>query len=87
MNSSDSTKIVKHLGEQLNQLSEGARAPDELKDEVFNTLDTLVLLGDVVDLFTLKFSHSEVILLGAVADSFGDEILNKDSLDEKKEEK
>lgn len=68
MNSPDSNKVEKFLEDQLKNWSEGTQAPSELKDEVFNTLDTLSLLGDVADLFTMKFSQSEAILWKNISD-------------------
>lgn len=35
-------------------------APEELKEEVFGTLETLELVADIVDLFTVKFVQSNL---------------------------
>ncbi len=53
----------KHLEEQFGQMRSSEPAPEELKEEVFRTLDTLNLLADIVDLFTVKFSKSEAEFL------------------------
>ena len=51
----DNNKIRQNLEEQFKSLLPTEDAPLELKEEVFNTLDTLSLVGDIVDLFTTKF--------------------------------
>lgn len=38
-------------------------APEELKKEVFKTLDSINLVADMIDLFTAKFTISEAGLL------------------------
>ena len=57
--SKDSNPIKKNLEDKFRQLLPKEDAPEELKQEVFNTLDMLNLVGDVVDLFTAKFSKTE----------------------------
>ena len=69
MNKGKSNKIEEHLEKQLNLMEQGVQAPSELKSEVFNTLDTLGLLGDIADLFTVKFSHSNAIILDAATNT------------------
>jgi len=51
--------IQKHLEEQFGQMRPEAPIPEELKEEVFNSLDTLHLVADIIDLFTVKFTQSE----------------------------
>lgn len=51
--------IQKHLEEKFKQMLPKEDAPEELKKEVFQTLDTLNLIGDIADLFTAKFSKTE----------------------------
>ena len=41
-------------------------APDSLKKEVFATLDTIQLVADVTDLFTVKFTKAESQLIDLV---------------------
>jgi len=62
----DNNKIRQNLEEQFKSLLPTEDAPLELKEEVFNTLDTLSLVGDIVDLFTTKFSESEVAFLEVI---------------------
>lgn len=38
-------------------------APAELKKEVFNTLNSLILLTDLADLFTVKFAQTNLTFL------------------------
>lgn len=42
---------------------EHEEAPADLKEEVFGTLNTLIMVGDLVDLFTLKFAQTELNFL------------------------
>lgn len=60
---SKKSPIQQHLEQEFDQFGEAIQAPDDLKKEVFNTLDTLALLGDIADLFTAKFAGSEANLL------------------------
>ena len=64
--------------EQLEQTEEGSQAPSELKEEVFNSLDTLTLLGDIVGLFTSDFTFSEAILLDTALDGMEEDIKKED---------
>ncbi|GJM35374.1 MAG: hypothetical protein DHS20C18_43750 [Saprospiraceae bacterium] len=56
-------KIKANLEEQFKQLIPDENAPEELKKEVFNTIDTLNLLGDIADLFTSKFTQTKATFL------------------------
>ncbi len=38
-------------------------APADLKQEVFSTLNSLIMVGDLVDLFTVKFAQTELTFL------------------------
>lgn len=55
----DSNKVKKNLEEKFKELQSDTQAPEGLKEEVFNTLDSLAFMGDLVDLFTVKFTHTE----------------------------
>lgn len=46
-----------------------APLPAELEEEVFATLDSMQLVGDLLDLFTGKFLHSKWVVLQAMAQS------------------
>lgn len=41
--------------------------PEELEEEVFATLDSMQLVGDLLDLFTGKFLQSKWVVLQAMA--------------------
>lgn len=69
MNKSNPNQVSDFLEAQFNELANGTAAPSELQEEVFNTLDTLSLLGDVTELFTLNFAMSEAIVIEAAVDS------------------
>lgn len=48
--------------------------PADMKKQVFDSLDWLNLIGDVADLFTVKFTKSEAILFDAIdSDDDGEE--------------
>ena len=64
----ENNPILANLEEKFKQLIPDENAPEELKKEVFQTLDTLNLLGDLADLFTVKFSKTEAVFLGMVQD-------------------
>mgnify|MGYP000294407873 CR=1 FL=1 len=51
--------IHQHLEEKFKALAPKKDAPEALKKEVFQTLDTLNLIGDITDLFTAKFTQTE----------------------------
>lgn len=53
------TPTQKHLEEQFGQMRSSEPVPEQLKEEVFNSLDTILLVADVVDLFTVKFTQTE----------------------------
>lgn len=49
---------------------EGIEVPrEDLKEMVFDTLDTLEMIGDVADLFTVKFIKSEADLFNTIGSS------------------
>jgi len=55
------------------------RPPENLKDEVFTSLETLQLIADVIDLFTSQFVLSEAELTSLFDSDFYDEHENKDN--------
>lgn len=77
MNKSNPKHVSDFLEEQFNELAKGTAAPSELQDEVFDTLDTLSLIGDVAELFTLNFTMSEAIVIDAAFDSLKEDTNNK----------
>ena len=44
--------------EEFKELGENHETPKEVEDEVFSTLDSMKLLADIVDLFTLKYTKT-----------------------------
>lgn len=59
----ENNEIKNNLEEKFKQLLPDEKAPEGLKEEVFSTLDTFTLLGDIVDLFTAKFTATEAEFL------------------------
>ncbi len=51
------------LESRFQELEPTENAPQELKQEVFNTLETLQLVADLADLFTVKFSKTKLDFL------------------------
>lgn len=81
MKSNMQNKLDEFLGkrfEELEQSEEGYQAPTELKEEVFNSLDTLTLVGDIVGLFTADFTFSEAILLDTAFEGLEEDIKKED---------
>ena len=48
-----------NLEKQFQNLKGKGKLPEEVKKDVFNTLDTLNLIADITDLFTVKFTKTE----------------------------
>lgn len=74
-------KTNSNLKEQFKQFVPEEKAPEELKKEVFNSLDTINLLADVVDLFTGKFAKTESNFFELLSDSLSEDEM-KDSDEE-----
>ena len=66
MSKNEDNKIRENLEEKFKQLLPDDDAPEELKEEIFNTIDTLHFLGDLADLFTAKFSQTETQFLDLI---------------------
>jgi hypothetical protein len=60
--------IRENLENNFNKLLPDDDAPKELKEEVFGTIETLNFLGDLADLFTVKFSQAETLFLDILHD-------------------
>ncbi len=56
------------IEEVLNNVVGQASPPESLKDEIFNSLDSIQLISDVTDLFTTKFVISNAYMLGESTD-------------------
>ncbi|MFT4759872.1 MAG: hypothetical protein ACI9XO_003649 [Paraglaciecola sp.] len=76
----EKSDIQKHLEEKFKAMLPKEDAPEELKKEVFQTLDTLNLIGDVADLFTTKFTRTEVTFFRLMEEDY-DEIINDENDD------
>ena len=61
---SKDNSIKKNLEEKFKKFLPQKDTPEDLKKEVFQTLDMLNLFGDMADLFTAKFSKTEAAFLG-----------------------
>lgn len=72
-NKEETNKIRQNLEAQFKSLLPNDNAPQELKEEVFNTIDTLSLIGDIVDLFTTKFSDTETAFLQMIQEPESDD--------------
>ena len=59
----EQNSIQKNLQDQFCQLKSDETPPEELKDEVFKTLDTIHLVADLIDLFTVKFGSTDAEFL------------------------
>ena len=59
----DKSELQLHLEGLFEQMIPPDDAPPDVKEEVFNTISTLDLAVDVVDLFTGKFVSSEAKFL------------------------
>lgn len=62
--------IKQNLEEVFSNLAPKGSAPEHLKKEVFQTLDTLHLIGDIADLFTVKMTKSEATFFDLIAQDF-----------------
>lgn len=71
-------KLQIHLEEQFQNLKGKGKLPEEVKKDVFNTLDTLNLIADITDLFTVKFTKTESEFLDLLSEN------NEDDLDKNK---
>lgn len=51
------------LEDKLGELQSRTEAPEEIKEEVFNTLDTMSFFVELADLFTIKFTETNAIIV------------------------
>lgn len=69
MNNNHRSAVDQILGERLAQMEVPATdAPDQIREEVFSTIDTLSFLAELADFFTVRFTESEWAMLEAVSD-------------------
>ena len=52
-------EIKSLLEEKFGQILNDEEVPEDLKEEVFSSINSLVLLGDLTDLFTIKFAKTK----------------------------
>lgn len=83
---SKNKKTSKKLEDKFQQLGKGTKMPEDLKEEVFSTLDSITLFADIVDLFTTKFSMTEVEVIGMATEEIKTETIDKKEADDKTEE-
>lgn len=62
------TELQLHLETMFQEMLPTNDAPEDIKKDVFNTIDTLNLVGDFVDLFTTKFTQTETEFLDLLSD-------------------
>ncbi len=60
--------IKKNLEEQFRDLIPDEHDSGEVKKAVFQTLDTLNLIGDIADLFTDKFTRTEATFFDIISE-------------------
>lgn len=71
-NTPEKTPLQEHLEHLFEQMLPKENAPEEVKNRVFDTIDTLALVSDITSLFTVDFGQSEfelIDLMGAKKDS------------------
>jgi len=56
----ESKEMKSLLEEKFSQFLTEDEPPQELKKEVFNSLNSLIMLGDLADLFTVKFAQTNI---------------------------
>ena len=61
-------EVHKNLEKQFRKLLPPDAAPEELKKVIFKTLETIDLIGDIADLFTVKFTSAEADFLDLIVD-------------------
>jgi hypothetical protein len=61
--------IDRLLEEKFQLLPNNDEAPEELKEEVFASLDAINFAAEFAGLFTVKFAQTGMALLGAAADT------------------
>lgn len=79
----DNRRVDELLAEKFRQLLPDQEAPEQLKTEVFRTLDFLEMFGEIADLYTAKFSAAEMGLLDTIATGEDD---TKPTVDKTEEE-
>ncbi len=74
------------MEEQFKSLQTEKAPPEDIKQEVFKTLDALLFMADVLDLFTVKYIATEAAILTTALPNENEEINNKNIEDLDKDE-
>ncbi|MCF8247239.1 MAG: hypothetical protein K9J37_14790 [Saprospiraceae bacterium] len=81
-------ELRSHLKGAFQKMQPKEAAPETLKKQVFGTLDTIQLVADMADLFTVKFTQTESQLVELLDETQLDEPIEKpDDESSNKEEK
>lgn len=59
----EKTEIQTHLENLFADLKPNDTAPKDTKEQVFDTIATIELVGDIMELFTGKFGQTEIEFL------------------------
>jgi hypothetical protein len=79
-------KLQSILEKKFLELNEGREpAPADLKEEVFETLNSLIMVGDLMDLFTVKFAQTEMNLFDPSLPPIWDVEANEENKEKPKE--
>jgi hypothetical protein len=62
MNNEEDEYLIKFFKE----LGESNQAPDEIKKAVFSHLDSFELITNMFDLFTMKFTNTQIDFIGSL---------------------
>lgn len=72
INYDESSEIKSLLEEKFGEFIDEKDVPTEIKNEVFNSLNTLALIGDLTDLFTIKFAKTNLNIIGPNSEKLSD---------------
>ncbi len=70
---------------KMESLWEDKVLPENVKKNVLESIETIQLIADIADLFTIKKFQAGGAILGAMADSFAGQTEKKEEPDDKKE--
>ncbi len=65
-------ELRNHLKDEFQKMQPKEAAPAVLKKQVFDTLDTIRLMADMADLFTVKFTKTESQMMDLLGDEQSD---------------
>ncbi len=72
----ESSEIKSLLEEKFGEFIDEENVPEGIKDDVFNSLNTIALIGDLADLFTIKFAKTNFSFIDPNAEKLSDESLD-----------